>query len=53
MDKDDLFIKYKEGMEYYAQLMKDDPKNRERYEPTYLAYRNAFLELDEEERKKK
>lgn len=51
INNDDLLIKYKEGMEYYSRLMKEDPKNRERYEPAYYAYRNALLELDEKERK--
>jgi ABC-type Zn uptake system ZnuABC Zn-binding protein ZnuA len=51
MDKEDLFLVFKEGMEYYAQLIREDPKNKERYEPSYFAYRNALLELDERERK--
>lgn len=53
MDKEDLFIKFKEGMEHYSKLIKEDPKNKEHYEPAYFAYRNALLELDEKERKKK
>lgn len=45
MDKEKYELKIKEGLDFYARLIRDNPKDKERYDPCFQAYQKAWLEL--------